>query len=458
MNKLLPLLLALLLLIPGALGEEASASDVSVPDMYLNLHTPTGWCAEDSANIQIECDSDAGIGAYTVEVKLNDGIWLDVTNRLTSGRCEYPVAENGTVYLRATDYLGNVTYAQAEVKCFDRDAPVVNATVNNQMLHIVVSDPLSGIAGVQVNSLLYTTVENGTVDVDLTGELKHYEKLTVRGFDFCGNFSDLLSLSNPCYEPDPTPTPNPEETVTPATTGSGSASATSKPTQKPKATPAPTASPTPTDAAVSGLAELLSGIYLPSVIPTAPPATQMPMPTPEVEYITLGPGMPYTPEGNGHTLDMLYSAATNKQFISLQTKSGNTFYLIIDYDKPIDEEAELYETYFMNLVDERDILALMDEEEISSLVTPTPEIVYVTPEPTTVPTTAPTAVPSVPDDGKSQQTTAMMALVGLIALAGGGVCVFLKNRKNAQQKPVPDYGLEDDDEDDEEDEENTSDT
>ena len=73
--------------------------------------------------------------------------------------------------------------------------------------------------------------------------------------------------------------------------------------------------------------------------------------------------MPYLADGNGHTLDVLYSAATNKQFITMQTKSGNTFYLVIDYDKPIDEAAEMYETYFLNLVDERDLMALMSEEE-----------------------------------------------------------------------------------------------
>ena len=73
--------------------------------------------------------------------------------------------------------------------------------------------------------------------------------------------------------------------------------------------------------------------------------------------------MPFQADGNSHTLDVLYSAATNKQFITVQSKNGNTFYLVIDYDKPIDEEAEIYETHFLNLVDERDLLALMSDEE-----------------------------------------------------------------------------------------------
>ena len=51
--------------------------------------------------------------------------------------------------------------------------------------------------------------------------------------------------------------------------------------------------------------------------------------------------------------------ATNKQFITVQTSGGNTFYIVIDYDKPTDEDGEQYHTYFLNMVDEADLLAAM---------------------------------------------------------------------------------------------------
>ena len=41
----------------------------------------------------------------------------------------------------------------------------------------------------------------------------------------------------------------------------------------------------------------------------------------------------------------------------MQTAGGNTFYIVIDYDKPVDEEGEQYETYFFSVVDEADLLA-----------------------------------------------------------------------------------------------------
>ena len=59
------------------------------------------------------------------------------------------------------------------------------------------------------------------------------------------------------------------------------------------------------------------------------------------------------------TRDLLYDKATNKQFITVQTSGGNTFYIIIDYDKPTDEDGEQYQTYFLNMVDEADLLAAM---------------------------------------------------------------------------------------------------
>ena len=89
-------------------------------------------------------------------------------------------------------------------------------------------------------------------------------------------------------------------------------------------------------------------------------------PTPPVE---LPEGEPIDDEGNAYTRDLLYDKATNKQFITVQTKSGNTFYIIIDYDAPVNDEEEQYQTYFLNMVDEADLLALMDEAAVEAPTT-----------------------------------------------------------------------------------------
>ena len=82
------------------------------------------------------------------------------------------------------------------------------------------------------------------------------------------------------------------------------------------------------------------------------PTMETPAPAPTIE-----PGQGFSEEGNLVTRDLLYDEHTNKQFITVQTAGGNTFYIVIDYDKPVDEEGEQYETYFFSVVDEADLLA-----------------------------------------------------------------------------------------------------
>ena len=49
--------------------------------------------------------------------------------------------------------------------------------------------------------------------------------------------------------------------------------------------------------------------------------------------------------------------------MTLETKDGAVFYLVIDYDSPVNEEEEQYQTYFLNLVDAADLAALVGEEK-----------------------------------------------------------------------------------------------
>lgn len=91
--------------------------------------------------------------------------------------------------------------------------------------------------------------------------------------------------------------------------------------------------------------------------PTVEDTTVEEAPAPEP---TMEPGEGFSEEGNLVTRDLLYDKHTNKQFITVQTKGGSTFYIVIDYDKPVDEEGEQYETYFLGVVDEADLLAAFE--------------------------------------------------------------------------------------------------
>ena len=74
------------------------------------------------------------------------------------------------------------------------------------------------------------------------------------------------------------------------------------------------------------------------------------------------PGTPFTEDGIAATRDLLYDEHTNKQFITVETRNGHTLYIVIDYDKRLDEEEERYQTYFLNPVDETDLMALLEDD------------------------------------------------------------------------------------------------
>ena len=182
---------------------------------------------------------------------------------------------------------------------------------------------------------------------------------------------------------------------------------------------------------------------------------ETPAPEPTIE-----PGEGFSEEGNLVTRDLLYDEHTNKQFITVQTSGGNTFYIVIDYDKPVDEEGEQYETYFLNVVDEADLLAAAEAAGVEQAVCSCPEkcaagavntdcavcsvniskCVGIEPEPTE--TEEPAPEEAEPETGGN---TGMLLAVLAVALVGGGAAFYFKVLRPKQQQAAEpeDYGEED---------------
>ena len=425
--------------------EETEQPPVDLKTRFdVSIKVPSGWRNSYSATVRIKITPAGDQMWHKVRYRIGDEEWETVPAKnfvLYEGYyyTDIEVYYNAKMSVRLFGDDENYFDTNKEIRIFDHYAPEVTAGFRDLVLHVEAVDDLSEVAGIQVNSLLFTTLVDGVLDVRMEEPLLGYKQLAIRAYDYAGNFSDPVTLDNPYYvEPTPEPTNTPKPTAKPTKKPSTTKKPTSgSSTAKPTATPVATATPVVTTAPQQQIVyvtpdpNMYSYYYQPQV--TAEP---------ETVYVPLGPGQPYKSEGNMQTLDMLYSASTNKQFITVQTRAGETYYMIIDYDKPIDAENDIYETYFLNLVDDRDLMSVVSEDEIQP--TPTPQIVYVTPEPTQLPQqTVPIVVE---DDG-------MEEMLPTILLIGGAIFWMMKKKKEDAARNVPDfddeYEFEDEEESDE---------
>ena len=153
-----------------------------------------------------------------------------------------------------------------------------------------------------------------------------------------------------------------------------------------------------------------------------------------------------TPEGNLTLVDdyhTSYSDGSGQQFITLVSKSGATFYLVIDRNAKGQQTV-----HFMNLVDEADLLALMEEEaadaytaEKEAAAQAELDRLKAEEEAKKAEEEAATAEP--PKENKiTKYAGAFLGIVALIALAAGGGFYFY--RQQVQKKKAEKEALDPD--------------
>ena len=180
----------------------------------------------------------------------------------------------------------------------------------------------------------------------------------------------------------------------------------------------------------------------------------------------------FTPGGNLSLIDDILQTEVyatedtelqEKQFITLQSKSGNYFYLVID------RTGDTENVYFMNLMDEADLMALIEEDENAADApvcvctekcavgaihtgceicrTNMSECAGKEPEP------EPTVEPTEPVEEPTEQKFSPMMLFLMIALMGGGGAFayfkFFKNKPSTKgNADLDDYDYGDEDDED----------
>ena len=146
-----------------------------------------------------------------------------------------------------------------------------------------------------------------------------------------------------------------------------------------------------------------------------------------------------TPEGNLTLVDDYhtdYSDGSGQQFITLVSKSGATFYLVIDRNAKGQQTV-----HFMNLVDEADLLALMEEDAADAYTAEKEAAAQAEQERKQAEEDAKKAAEEAEASGTEQTGgnkvtkyaatfLGVLALVGLVA--GGGIYTFMKQKQKKQ--------------------------
>ena len=146
-----------------------------------------------------------------------------------------------------------------------------------------------------------------------------------------------------------------------------------------------------------------------------------------------------TPEGNLTLVDDYhtnYSDGSGQQFITLVSKSGNTFYLVIDRNDKGENTV-----HFMNLVDEADLLSLMEDEDADAYTAEKETAAQAEQERKQAEEDAKKAAEEAEASGTEQTggnkvTKYAATFLGVLALvglaAGGGIYTFMKQKQKKQ--------------------------
>ena len=153
-----------------------------------------------------------------------------------------------------------------------------------------------------------------------------------------------------------------------------------------------------------------------------------------------------SPNGNMTLVDNVTADSGKKQFLTLTSRDGNFYYLIIDHDKDGNENV-----HFLNQVDERDLMGLMEDKEAKQVeedleaqeAAAAAEKALQNQTQTNAVKTDSDKTPVAKENTK-KKTVAVIGMVILLAAGAAGFFVLKKKKDAEPEKEDPDADFNED--------------
>lgn len=337
-------------------------------DVDIEIEKPNAWQTK-KADIRIIVRTLASV--KKVEAKIGEkGNWQDITDDMS-----VEISENCTVYVQVTDNKGNMFEKNHYIECFDRTAPTVKAGVTKKAIQIDCQDDLSGVASVYIDGHSYSNLTADKLDLPVkevtNGE---YDTLTVYAVDKAGNRSATLELKNPLYQSkddSEKKTLNERPSTTEEkqdgkgeTTDNTSGSATGTDNTKSSSQITSSGNNASQNSSTNQTTNNTSSTASNSTQSSDTPSNNVDTSTSNAHQNTSSNTVNQNDnrQSNNSTSNNenpLFGTFvdTNKQFMSIVTKEGEVFYLIVDHDKSSEN------VYFLTEISNDDLKSVTGDDE-----------------------------------------------------------------------------------------------
>lgn len=291
-------------------GSGTSKEEEKVPayDITINIVPEKGWLVNNST-VNVRVIDNKNTGTFQI-AKVEAKIGAEGKYEDITESMQLEVSEKCSVYVTVTDIYGNAYSQTRYIDGYDTTPPTFNVAINNGTMVIEANDTESGVESIYINGYRYKPNKQGKLTVRLQKFDASYKNFSIYVVDASGNESEAYVIDNPYYKE--TTGNDDEDSVNPA-----------------------------------------------NALPTSGEATDTGESSADIMSVTDEDGNDISDEVN------------SKQFYSIVTKDGQTFYLVIDMDGGLQYGDNDYAgsgtgtVYFLTYISNNDLLNITTSDEVT---------------------------------------------------------------------------------------------